>query len=73
MNPHVDFHAIAPELVLTGTILVVLIADLIWPDRSRFASSRIASIGVLPSLLFHMTNGAVELVTRGVGAVAGGS
>ena len=51
MNPHVDFHAIAPELVLTATILVVLIADLIWPDRSRFASSRIASIGVLAALI----------------------
>ena len=47
MNPHVDFHAFAPELVLTATIIVVLIADLVWPERSRFASSRIASIGVL--------------------------
>ena len=51
MNPHVDFHALAPELVLTGTILVVLIADLVWPERSRFTSSRIASIGVLASLI----------------------
>ena len=51
MNPHVDFHAIAPELVLTGTILIVLIADLIWPERSRFTSSRIASIGVLAALI----------------------
>jgi len=51
VNPHVDFHAIAPELVLTATILVVLIADLIWPDRSRFTSSRIASVGVLAALI----------------------
>ncbi len=51
MNPHVDFHAIAPELVLTATILVVLIVDLIWPDRSRFNSSRIASVGVLAALI----------------------
>jgi NADH-quinone oxidoreductase subunit N len=51
VNPHVDFHAFAPELVLTGTILVVLIADLIWPERSRFASSRIASVGVLAALI----------------------
>jgi NADH-quinone oxidoreductase subunit N len=51
VNPHVDFHAIAPELVLTATILVVLVADLIWPDRSRFASSRIASVGVLAALI----------------------
>jgi NADH-quinone oxidoreductase subunit N len=51
VNPHVDFHAIAPELVLTATILVVLIVDLIWPDRSRFTSSRISSIGVLGALI----------------------
>jgi NADH-quinone oxidoreductase subunit N len=51
VNPHVDFHAIAPEIVLTGTILVVLIADLIWPERSRFVSSRIASVGVLGALI----------------------
>jgi NADH-quinone oxidoreductase subunit N len=51
VNPHVDFHALAPELVLTATIIVVLIADLIWPERSRFTSSRIASIGVLAALI----------------------
>jgi NADH-quinone oxidoreductase subunit N len=51
VNPHVDFHAIAPELVLTATILVVLIVDLIWPERSRFTSSRIASVGVLAALI----------------------
>jgi NADH-quinone oxidoreductase subunit N len=51
VNPHVDFHALAPELVLTATILVVLVVDLIWPDRSRFTSSRIASVGVLAALI----------------------
>ncbi|MEX1009117.1 MAG: NADH-quinone oxidoreductase subunit N [Acidimicrobiia bacterium] len=51
MNPSVDFHAIAPEIVLTAAILVVLVADLIWPERSRFTSSRIASIGVLAALV----------------------
>jgi NADH-quinone oxidoreductase subunit N len=51
VNPHVDFHALAPELVLTATIIVVLIVDLVWPERSRFTSSRIASIGVLAALI----------------------
>jgi NADH-quinone oxidoreductase subunit N len=51
VNPHVDFHALAPEIVLTVTILVVLIADLVAPERSRFMSSRIASIGVLVALI----------------------
>jgi NADH-quinone oxidoreductase subunit N len=51
VNPHVDFHAFAPVLVLTATIIVVLLADLLAPERSRFASSRIASIGVLAALI----------------------
>jgi NADH-quinone oxidoreductase subunit N len=51
VNPHVDFHAIAPELILTATILVVLIVDLVAPERSRWTSSRIASIGVLAALI----------------------
>jgi len=50
-NPHVDFHALAPEIVLTAAILVVLVADLIWPERSRWTSSRLASIGVLAALV----------------------
>jgi NADH-quinone oxidoreductase subunit N len=51
VNPNVDFHAFAPEIVLTATILIVLVADLIWPERSRFMSSRIASVGVLAALI----------------------
>jgi NADH-quinone oxidoreductase subunit N len=51
VNPHVDFHALAPEFVLTATILVVLVVDLIAPERSRWTSSRIASIGVLAALI----------------------
>ncbi len=51
MNPSIDFHAFAPEIVLSVTILVVLLADLIWPDRSRFVSSRLASVGVLAALI----------------------
>src|SRR5262245_41836597 len=51
MNPTVDFHALAPEIVLTAAILVVLVVDLIWPERSRWTSSRIASIGVLAALI----------------------
>jgi NADH-quinone oxidoreductase subunit N len=51
VNPTVDFHAFAPEIVLSATILVVLLADLIWPDRSRFVSSRLASVGVLAALI----------------------
>jgi NADH-quinone oxidoreductase subunit N len=50
-NPHVDFHAFAPLIVLSAGIIVVLLADLIWPERSRFTSSRLASIVVLATLI----------------------
>jgi NADH-quinone oxidoreductase subunit N len=51
VNPHVDFHAIAPELVLTATIVVALVVDLIWPERSRTLVPRLASLGVLGALI----------------------
>jgi len=51
VNPSVDFHALAPEIVLSATILIVLLADLVWPERSRWTSSRLASLGVLGALV----------------------
>ena len=32
-QPNVDYHAIAPEIVLTGAIVVILLADLMLPER----------------------------------------
>ncbi|MCU1456737.1 MAG: proton-translocating NADH-quinone oxidoreductase, chain [Actinomycetia bacterium] len=55
MNPVVDYHALAPEIVLTATIVVVLIADLLFPERDRWQTSRIASIGVLGALIPVLT------------------
>lgn len=51
MNPVFDWHALAPELVLVGTILVVLVADLVLPERSSWQTSRLASLGVLAALV----------------------
>lgn len=51
MNPDLDYHALAPLIVLTVAIVAVVLADLVWPERSRFTSSRIASIGVLAALI----------------------
>ena len=55
MNPHIDYHALAPEIVLTATILVVLVADLVFPARQRWQTSRIAGIGVLGALIPVLT------------------
>jgi NADH-quinone oxidoreductase subunit N len=54
-NPAFDWHAFAPELVLVGTILAVLLVDLVRPGRNSWQTSRIASVGVLLALIPVMT------------------
>jgi NADH-quinone oxidoreductase subunit N len=53
VNPHVDFHALAPEIVLTVTIVAVLVADLFTEDGKLPA--QIAAFGVLGSLVPVLT------------------
>jgi NADH-quinone oxidoreductase subunit N len=49
--PHVDYHAFAPEIVLVGTLVVVLLLDLVAEERGRSATSSVAGIGLLASLV----------------------
>jgi NADH-quinone oxidoreductase subunit N len=51
LTPHFDFHALAPEIILSATIVIVLIADLLFADRERWQTPRIATIGVLAALV----------------------
>ena len=51
MNPTIDWHAFAPDIVLVATILVILVADLLFPNRTAWQTSRIAAIGVLGALI----------------------
>ena len=55
MNPVFDYHALAPEIILTATIVVVLVADFFFRDRERFQTSRLATIGVLAALVPILT------------------
>jgi len=50
VNPSIDFHAFAPELVLAATIVVVLLVDLV-SDRGKWLASRLATIGVLAAVV----------------------
>ena len=43
----IDYHAILPELILGGTILLVLVVDLVLPPRVMWGSMRDATLGVL--------------------------
>jgi NADH-quinone oxidoreductase subunit N len=51
VNPVFDYHALAPAFVLSGAIIVVLVADLLFPDREGWQTSRLASLGLLLALV----------------------
>ena len=53
--PDVDYHAIAPELVLAGTVLLVLLVDLgLRPDR-KWISMVVAFLGTAGALAAAIT------------------
>jgi len=64
-NPGIDYHAIAPELVLAGTIFLVLIADLALPPARTWWSMVIAFIGTLGTLAATLTLIGSQHVTFG--------
>jgi NADH-quinone oxidoreductase subunit N len=49
-QPQVDWHALAPELVLTGAACVVLIADLFLPREGKWLAMPIAAAGLFATL-----------------------
>src|SRR5688572_8350781 len=49
--PNLDYHALAPELVLTGALVVVLLFDLFTDETQKYWLPNLAGIGVLASLL----------------------
>ncbi|MGQ0826163.1 MAG: NADH-quinone oxidoreductase subunit N [Actinomycetota bacterium] len=51
MNPVFDWHALAPDIVLAGTIVAVLIASFVLSDRDSVQVSRIALVGTLGALI----------------------
>jgi NADH-quinone oxidoreductase subunit N len=49
--PHLDYHALAPEIVLTGVIVVVLLFDLFADETRKYLTPTIAAFGVLAAML----------------------
>jgi NADH-quinone oxidoreductase subunit N len=49
--PNVDYHAFAPEIVLVGSLLLILVVDLIFEQRARWATSTLAGLGLLASMV----------------------
>ena len=48
--PHLDYHALAPEIVLAATFVVVLFVDLIG-ERTKPLLGTITGLGLLGSML----------------------
>ena len=49
--PHLDYHALAPEIVLTAVALIVLGVDLVVDETRKFLVTTIAGFGVLLTLI----------------------
>ena len=59
--PYFDYTALQPELILTATIVVVLVADLLFEEREKYRTSTLAGLGCLGALvpvLYLAGNGA---------------
>src|SRR5436190_7680647 len=54
-NPAIDYHAIAPELVLAGTIFAVLALDLFLPQGRKHLSMWLGLVGAAGALVATIT------------------
>ncbi len=55
MNQAIDYHAILPELILSGTLLLVLVADAFLSQRRKWLTMPLGLAGVLASLVAVLT------------------
>ena len=54
-NPTIDYHAILPELILAGTILVVVLADSFLGPRRKHFTMFIGLLGIVGALIATLT------------------
>jgi NADH-quinone oxidoreductase subunit N len=55
MNQSIDYHAILPETILSGTILLVLIADAFLSARRKWFTMPIGFVGTVAALIATLT------------------
>lgn len=55
LQPDVDWHAIAPEVVLVGALVAVLLVDLFTPEGARGIVPQVAGIGLLAAMVPVLT------------------
>jgi NADH-quinone oxidoreductase subunit N len=56
--PHLDYHALAPEIIVSATAILVLLVDLFWGRSARPFLAKITAIGFLAALVPILTLGA---------------
>ncbi|MFZ6005874.1 MAG: NADH-quinone oxidoreductase subunit N [Actinomycetota bacterium] len=55
LQPEFDWHALAPEVVLVGALVAVLLVDLFTPEGARGIVPQVAGIGLLAATLPVLT------------------
>ena len=64
VQPVVDWHALAPELVLVAALVLALLVDVSTGEHSRWTASSIASFGFLAAFVPLVTLGVSDAGTR---------
>jgi NADH-quinone oxidoreductase subunit N len=64
-QPAVDWHAIAPELVLTAAACLVLVADLWLPDDAKWLAMPLSAAGIVGTLAAVVSLRGAERTTLG--------
>jgi NADH-quinone oxidoreductase subunit N len=52
---HIDYHAILPELILSGTIMLVLLFDAFLSERRKWLTMPLSLVGVIAALVATLT------------------
>jgi NADH-quinone oxidoreductase subunit N len=55
VRPSIDWHALAPELVIVATIVICLLVDVFTSEQSRWTASSIAGLGMLAAIVPVLT------------------
>src|SRR5437879_2120310 len=55
MSQPIDLHAILPEMILSGTIVLVLIVDVFLPGKRKWLAMPVGLLGVIASLIATLT------------------
>lgn len=50
-SPNIDWHALAPEVILVVTLVICLLVDVFTDEQSRWTSSSIVGLGMLAAMV----------------------